>query len=219
MTVGGRPAKLGDRAGPEDRIELDGRPLAVPQARGPVRVLLYHKPVGEIVTRHDPRGRPTVFDRLPALRESKWVAVGRLDYNTSGLLLLADSGDVAHRLMHPRFGREREYLARVQGELAPDARRRLLAGVALDEGTARLLSVAPVARTSPGGVNRWYRVTLGEGRYREVRRLFEAVGARVSRLIRVRYGNVTLPRDLPPGRWRELTPTQLESLLEPATAG
>lgn len=195
VTVNGRVAKLGDRALFSDAVALDGKKLAL---SGPskARVLLYHKPVGELVTRSDPEGRPTVFARLPP---GRWVAVGRLDFNTSGLLLLTDSGELANRLMHPRYEFEREYSVRVQG--SPDLEK-LRRGVQLEDGMAAFSSIREERQGS--GTNRWYRVTLREGRNREVRRLFEAVGARVSRLVRVRYGPVELPSDLAPGSWREL---------------
>ena len=162
-------------------------------------MLLYHKPVGELVTRSDPGGRRTVFDSLPA---GRWVAVGRLDLNSSGLLLLTDSGDLANRLMHPRYGLEREYVARIRGALQPSEQHRLLHGVELDGVEAKFESVR--SDRESGGTNQWYRVVLKEGRNREVRRLFEAVGHPVSRLVRVRYGPLELPQDLAPGRWREM---------------
>jgi 23S rRNA pseudouridine2605 synthase len=162
-------------------------------------VLLYHKPVGELVTRSDPQGRPTVFSGLPP---GRWVAVGRLDLNSSGLLLLTDSGELANRLMHPRYGLEREYLARVRGELKPEELARVLQGVLLDGVPARFERID--THKDGEGTNRWYRVVLQEGRKREVRRLFEAVGHPVSRLSRVRYGPIELPPDLALGKWREL---------------
>ena len=178
-------------------------------AGGP-RVLLYHKPVGELVTRSDPEGRPTVFSRLPP---GRWVAVGRLDINSSGLLLFTDSGELANRLMHPRYEIEREYAARVQGRLGPEALEKLRRGVQLDDGIAAFSSLTEMEGREGTGSNRWYRVALREGRNREVRRLFEAVGARVSRLVRLRYGPVELPRDLPPGGWREMrNPVILQKL-------
>jgi len=172
------------------------------------RVLLYNKPVGELVTRSDPEGRPTVFSRLPP---GRWVAIGRLDFNSAGLLLFTDSGELANRLMHPRYKVEREYDARVQGFLKKEDLERLTTGVMLDDGQASFDRLQ--ARGTASGTNRWYRVTLKEGRNREVRRLFEAVGARVSRLVRVRYGPVELPADLAPGHWREMrNPVTLQKL-------
>ncbi len=173
---------------------------------GAARLLLYHKAVGELVTRSDPQGRPTVFSRLPP---GHWVAVGRLDINSSGLLLFTDSGELANRLMHPRYGVRREYLARVQGPVDIE---KLRHGVHLEDGTAAFEEIAEAGPHS-GGANRWYRVTLREGRNREVRRLFAAVGARVSRLRRTRYGPIELPGDLAPGEWRELlNPVKLQKL-------
>jgi 23S rRNA pseudouridine2605 synthase len=216
VSISGSTAKLGDRAKPSEVVCLDGRPVeraAGGGARVP-RVLQYHKPIGELVTRSDPSGRATVFSRLPPLRAAKWNAIGRLDINTSGLLLLTDSGELANRVMHPRYGVEREYAVRAWGRLGAAERCALLAGVELDDGPAALESLesaGPLA--SKPGANRWYRVTLREGRNREVRRLFEAVGLRVSRLIRTRFGPLVLPKDLEPGRWRELPPAQVQELM------
>lgn len=183
----------------------------------PVRVLLYHKPVGEMVTRRDPGGRRTVFERLPRLREGQWIAVGRLDLNTSGLLLLTDSGALANRLMHPRYEVEREYLVRVLGTLSDATRQRLLRGVPLEDGKAAFERLEPLRAGGGSAANQWHRVVLREGRTREVRRLFEAVGLQVSRLMRVRFGTVRLPRALQPGRWIELEPQQCAALLAAAT--
>ena len=208
VRVNGQLARLGDRATPADAILLDGKPVRLATAAQP-RVLLYHKPVGELVTRDDPQGRPTVFSRLPP---GRWIAVGRLDLNSSGLLLLTDSGELANRLMHPRYEIERQYEARVQGMRREDLER-LRSGVDLDDGPAAFSRIEPIEERAATGVNRWYRVCLREGRNREVRRLFEAVGARVSRLVRVRYGPLELPRDLPPGQWREMqNPVTLQKL-------
>ncbi|MGQ0545762.1 MAG: pseudouridine synthase [Betaproteobacteria bacterium] len=196
VTVDGKVAGLGQRALPTQEIAVDGKRVGA-RTSAAARVLIYHKPVGELVTRSDPEGRPTVFSRLPP---GRWIAVGRLDINTSGLLLLTDSGELANRLMHPRYEVEREYLARVQGEVDVG---KLLGGIDLEDGRAAFERVEPWGEKKAGR-NRWYRVMLREGRKREVRRLFEALGARVSRLVRVRYGPVSLPRDLAPGSWREM---------------
>jgi 23S rRNA pseudouridine2605 synthase len=207
VSLNGTLAKLGDRASPGDDIRVDGKRVAQPQkAKG--RVLIYHKPVGELVTRSDPEGRATVFSRLPP---GRWVAVGRLDLNSSGLLLFTDSGELANRLMHPRYEVEREYLARVRGALTAEERARLTRGVPLDGETARFERLEIDRRGE--GANHWYRVVLKEGRKREVRRLFETLGHPVSRLVRVRYGPVALPADLAPGSWRELeNPVILQKL-------
>jgi 23S rRNA pseudouridine2605 synthase len=207
ITVNGQVAKLGDRASPSDSIAVDGKAVSAPKNEK-IRVLLYHKPVGELVTRKDPEGRPTVFANLPP---GRWVAVGRLDFNSSGLLLFTDSGELANRLMHPRYGLEREYSARVRGALLPHEKKRLLEGIDLDGVPARFERIEE--ERAGEGSNRWYRVVLKEGRNREVRRLFEALGHPVSRLSRVRYGPVHLPPDLAAGRWRELGEKELIRLV------
>jgi 23S rRNA pseudouridine2605 synthase len=207
VTINGKVAKLGDRATSADAVAVDGKGVAAKPDENP-RVLLYHKPVGQLVTRSDPQGRPTVFSELPP---GRWVAVGRLDLNSSGLLLLTDSGDLANRLMHPRYGLEREYVARIRGALQPAEEKKLLQGIPLDGVPARFESVR--SDRASEGTNRWYRVVLKEGRNREVRRLFEALGHPVSRLVRVRYGPLELPADLAPGRWIELrNPVILQKL-------
>ena len=206
VALNGRIAKLGDRAGPGDTITVDGKVVQQARKASP-RVLLYHKPVGELVTRSDPAGRRTVFDSLP---QGRWVAVGRLDLNSAGLLLVTDSGELANRLMHPRYEIEREYLARVRGALKPEEIERLLKGIPLDGVPARFESLREDRRGE--GTNRWYRVVLREGRNREVRRLFEALDHPVSRLVRVRYGPLALPADLALGAWRELAPERVAEL-------
>jgi 23S rRNA pseudouridine2605 synthase len=216
VTLNGTVATLGARAGAGDAIELDGRKLTLRQQAAP-RVLLYHKPEGEMVTRSDPGGRPTVFARLPPIPGGKWVAVGRLDINSAGLLLFTDSGELAHRLMHPRYEVEREYAVRVLGALSPEERVRLLQGVPLPDGAGRFERLEPSGAAE--GANRWYRVVLREGRNREVRRLFEAVGRKVSRLLRVRYGPIELPRELRPGRWAELGPEDVARIVKAAKSG
>ncbi|HEX4267403.1 MAG TPA: pseudouridine synthase [Steroidobacteraceae bacterium] len=205
LTVAGRVAKLGDRAGLADEIRLDGRRLELGPPQPVTRqVLLYHKPVGEVTTRRDPQGRPTVFDHLPPLQHGRWIVVGRLDVNTSGLLLFTTDGDLAHRLMHPSSGIEREYLVRVRGRPDGDTISKLLCGVPLEDGRAAFDRV--IEEPSPRGEaqNAAYRLVLHEGRNREVRRIWEAVGYGVSRLLRVRYGPIELPRDLRAGGWRLL---------------
>jgi 23S rRNA pseudouridine2605 synthase len=213
----GRIARPAARARASDRIELDGQVLALKQPGARPRVLLYHKPDGEMVTRADPEGRPTVFQRLPPIPGGKWVAVGRLDINTAGLLLLTDSGELANRLMHPRYEVEREYAVRVLGALSAENRTKLTQGVPLEDGIGRFDKIEPSGAAE--GANRWYRVVLREGRNREVRRLFEAVGGKVSRLLRVRYGPVTLPRDLRPGRWIELDEKSVAEIVNTAKSG
>lgn len=221
VMLNGEPARLGDRAGPEDRIEVDGRPLAEEKRTPPRQVLIYYKPVGEVTTRQDTEQRPVVFDRLPRPIAGRWVAVGRLDVNTSGLLLFTTDGELANRLMHPSFQIEREYAARVLGKVTPETLERLRQGVELDDGLARFEVIEQTS--DDGGANDWFRVVLREGRKREVRRLFESQGLTVSRLIRVRYGPVTLPRDMRRGEIRELTSVEVAALcrsigLDPGTA-
>lgn len=201
VAIHGRPAVLGDRVRPGDALTLDGRPvpLAPAAAAAPAALLLYHKPLGEVTTRSDPAGRPTVFDRLPPAPTGRWIVVGRLDVNTTGLLLFTTDGELAHRLMHPSSEVEREYLVRVRGQPSPQALQQLGAGVRLDDGWARFDRIE--AQGASGG-HAWFRVVLSEGRNREVRRLWSAAGHEVSRLTRIRYGSVTLPRDLAPGQWR-----------------
>jgi 23S rRNA pseudouridine2605 synthase len=210
VTVNGVRATLGLRVRAADRIAVDGEPLRLrSRARAP-RLLIYHKPPGELVTTRDPGGRPTVFEKLPRLGEGHWIAVGRLDFNTGGLLLFTDSGDLANRLMHPSSQIEREYAVRVRGELSSDQLDRLARGVMLDDGLARFDRIQSAGGT---GSNRWYRVVLREGRNREVRRMFEKLGTTVSRLMRVRFGPLSLPSSLRRGRWREIDGRDVTSLL------
>jgi 23S rRNA pseudouridine2605 synthase len=216
LTLNGRLAQLGNRATPRDRIELDGKPMVFEQASDTTRVLMYHKPEGELVSRSDPKGRPTVFANLPKIQGAKWMSIGRLDYNTSGLLLFTNSGELANGLMHPRFEIEREYAVRVFGGLSDEEVERLLSGIPLGDGMAAFEKVVPAGGD---GSNRWYRVVLKEGRNREVRRLMEALGKQVSRLMRLRYGSVTLPEDVRPGEWRELGPADVDRLTGPTGSG
>lgn len=201
ITVNGEPAHVGQRISFGDRIALDGKPVKVRIQPPPPRVIAYHKPVGEVVTHDDPQQRPTVFRRLPRLQQGKWQSVGRLDINTEGLLLFTTSGELANQLMHPRFGVEREYAVRVLGTLTEDQREQLLEGVEIEGQQASFRSIVDGGGE---GVNHWYRVVITEGRNREVRKLFDAVGLTVSRLIRIRYGNVVLPRGLKRGVWVDL---------------
>jgi len=218
IQLNGRTARPGDRATAADELRLDGVALDLRVKSHRPRVLAYHKPEGEIVSRHDPEGRRTVFERLPKLAEGRWISVGRLDLNSAGLLLFTDSGDLANRLMHPRHGIEREYAVRVSRELSASDLDRLRTGVQLEDGPARFERIEAGDKRS--GANRWYRVTLAEGRNREVRRMFEAIGVQVSRLLRTRMGPVRLPRDLRPGRWRELSQAEVQALegLDPRKA-
>ena len=201
IEVNDQVAHIGQRISFGDRIKVAGRPIKVRIAPPAARILAYHKPTGEVVTHDDPQGRPTVFRRLPRLHNGKWMSVGRLDLNTEGLLLFTNSGELANQLMHPRFGVEREYAVRVLGSLGEDARNKLLSGVEIDGQTASFLSIS---NGGGEGVNQWYRVVITEGRNREVRKLFDAVGLTVNRLIRVRYGAIVLPRGLKRGVWVEL---------------
>lgn len=211
VSVNGEPAHIGQRVGVNDVVRVNGRLVARPKADRPPRVILYHKPAGEIVTMDDPENRATVFARLPKMRTGKWVSVGRLDLNTEGLLIFTTSGDLANRLMHPRYGSEREYAVRVLGEVTEEQRQQLLQGVQLEDGLAAFGCLDYIGGE---GSNRWYRVTIHEGRNREVRRMFEAVGLLVSRLIRSRFGDISLPRNLRRGRWEELDSDLVLALME-----
>lgn len=210
VTINGRTATLGDRVSAADMIRVEGR-LVRRRAEvegGTPRVILYHKPVGEIVSRDDPEGRPSVFTQLPRVHGSRWVAVGRLDFNTEGLLLFTTSGALANRLMHPRYEIEREYAVRVVGELEAEDILKLQNGVELEDGMAKFDLLTDEGGT---GMNHWYRVQIKEGRNREVRRLFEAVNKTVSRLIRIRYGAISLPKSLARGQRMELEPEQVRA--------
>ena len=211
VSVNGQPAHIGQRIGPGDQVRVNGRPLRLRMqaARPATKVLLYHKPPGEICSRDDPGQRSTVFERLPRLKGARWVAVGRLDFNTEGLLVFTTSGDVANRLMHPRYGWEREYAVRILGRIDEPTRERLLAGVELEDGPAAFSVLEDVGGD---GANHWYRVVIAEGRNREVRRIFETVGLTVSRLVRIRFGPIGLPRGLARGRWVELTEPDVQAL-------
>lgn len=210
VTVNGAPAHIGARVGPRDVVKVGGRVVTLRSTGRLPRVLLYHKPEGEIVSRDDPAGRASVFDRLPPVRGAKWLAVGRLDYNTGGLLLLTTAGELANRMMHPRYGLEREYAVRVRGRLTEEQLARLRSGIPLDDGMARCDAVEDGGGE---GTNRWYRVVIREGRNRMVRRLFEALGLTVSRLMRVRFGFVILPPRLKRGQYVELPPREVQHLL------
>lgn len=210
ITVNSELAHVGQRIQLGDSIKIDGKPVKVRIDPPAVRVLAYHKPAGEVVTLDDPQNRPTVFRRLPKLQNGKWQSVGRLDLNTEGLLLFTSSGTLANNLMHPRFGLEREYAVRVLGALTKEEKQLLTSGVQLEDGEAAFGSIEDGGGE---GANVWYRVTISEGRNREVRRMFEAVGRAVSRLIRIRYGAMQLPRGLRRGAWMELDELDVQGLI------
>jgi 23S rRNA pseudouridine2605 synthase len=210
VKVNGKIAKLGDRVTADDKIFVDGKKLAATTTSATSHpVLLYNKPLGEICTRNDPEGRPTVFDHLPRLQHARWVAVGRLDINTTGLLLFTTDGELANRLMHPSTQIEREYAVRVMGEVTDEAIREMQRGVMLEDGAAKFDSI----RYGGGeGVNHWYHVVLQEGRNREVRRIWESLGFKVSRLKRVRYGNILIPSYVKSGKYVELPAQDTKAL-------
>ena len=215
ISVNNEPAHIGQRIQYGDQIKVNGKPIRVRIDAPPPRVIAYHKPTGEVVTHDDPQNRPTVFRKLPKLFQGKWQSVGRLDLNTEGLLLFTNSGELANQLMHPRFGLEREYAVRVLGALSNEEKQRLLDGVQLDDGMAQFGSIEDGGGE---GSNCWYRVTISEGRNREVRRMFEAVGHAVSRLIRIRYGAMLLPRGLKRGAALELDTRDIQALMRAAGA-
>ncbi|GAC09198.1 23S rRNA pseudouridine(2605) synthase RluB [Paraglaciecola chathamensis] len=211
ISVNGKVATLGDRVEPVDQLRVDGNLITSAAKSAMCRVLMYNKPEGELCSRKDPQGRPTVFDRLPKIQNGRWIAVGRLDINTSGLLLFTNDGELANRLMHPKHEIEREYAVRVFGEVEDDMIKRLKKGVELEDGVSKFTEI----RKRPGddeSLNSWYNVSLSEGKNREVRRLWESQGLQVSRLIRVRYGTLNLQNRLPQGGWIELPLTDLNTL-------
>ena len=210
VRVNGEVAQVGDRVKPGDVVKLDGRVVRMAWRKHLPRVLTYHKPEGEIVSRDDPEGRPSVFDNLPPVRGGRWISVGRLDYNTEGLLIFTTDGELAHRLSHPRYEVEREYAVRLIGALDAEKMEALLNGIELDDGLARVDSIVPAGGE---GVNQWYRLVLREGRNREVRRLMEQVGMTVSRLIRVRFGPIAMPSRLKRGMKEELPEQEVAELL------
>lgn len=211
VSLNGRYAQLGDRCQPGDRVTVNGRPIELDsRAKEPTRVLVYHKPVGEIVTRRDPEGRPVIFTQLPRPTRGRWIAIGRLDINTQGLLLVTTNGELANRLMHPARAIEREYAVRVLGNIDDRVLDRLKLGVELDDGPARFESIIPAGGE---GANRWFHVTLREGRNRIVRRLWESQGVTVSRLMRIRFGQIELPPRLRARTFLELPPEQVADLM------
>lgn len=210
IRVNGKVAQLGERVDADAKVRIDGHEVEIkPEKEVICRVLMYHKPEGELCTRKDPEGRPTVYDRLPRMSGARWVAVGRLDVNTSGLLLFTTDGELANRLMHPSQQVEREYAVRVFGEVDDKMMSRLKKGVQLEDGPAHFNSIKPAGGD---GMNRWYHVTISEGRNREVRRLWESQEVQVSRLIRVRYGDILLEQGLPQGGWSEMPLEQVNAL-------
>lgn len=211
VSVNGEPAHIGQRVGPEDKVRLNGRLVQLKFYHRLPRVVMYHKPEGEIVSRDDPQGRPSVFSRLPRLNNGRWISIGRLDFNSCGLLLFTNDGSLANRMMHPKYEIEREYAVRVLGEATAEILERLRQGVQLEDGMAHF---SRIIESGGEGANRWYKVALSEGRNREVRRMFEAVGLTVSRLMRVRYGPVGLPPRLKRGQSQDLTLNEVEALLK-----
>ncbi|MBE0507223.1 MAG: 23S rRNA pseudouridine(2605) synthase RluB [Marinospirillum sp.] len=210
VTVNGRTATLGDRITDRDRVTVRGRPVSLKAEDDlPRRVIMYNKPEGELVTRKDPEGRRTVFDHLPRLRGERWIAIGRLDINTSGLLLFTNDGELANRLMHPSHQVEREYAVRVMGEVTDEMLNAMKDGVMLEDGVARFTDIQLVGGE---GINVWYHVVITEGRNREVRRLWESQGVTVSRLKRVRYGNIYLDKRTKMGEWIELTQSEIDDM-------
>ncbi|MCD6039586.1 MAG: rluB [Gammaproteobacteria bacterium] len=210
--VNGEIAKLGDRITLQAKVRVDGRDIILMKSiHQKTRVLLYHKPEGEICSRSDPQGRPTIFDHLPLLRNSRWISVGRLDFNTSGVLLLTNDGELAHQLMHPSKEIEREYAVRVQGQVSPKMLKNLKEGVLLEGVPAHFDAITDAGGE---GSNHWYHVLVKEGRNRMVRKLWESQGVKVSRLIRIRFDSITLPRSLRRGRWMELEKEEVTNLLQ-----
>lgn len=214
VVVNGKVAQLGDRVSVKDTVVVDGRRVKLtPPQEQPIRVLLYNKPEGEICSRTDPEGRKTVYERLPEIKNERWISVGRLDFNTSGLLLFTNNGELANKLMHPSSMIDREYLVRVQGTVDDDMKKRLREGVQLEDGVARFTDIVD---GSGEGSNQWYYCVVMEGRNREVRRLWESQGLKVSRLKRVRYGNIFIPSHVRVGQWLELNYREIKELCQTA---
>ncbi len=210
IQVNGKPAQIGQLVSEKDRFKIDGKDLPYnSKATGETRILMYNKKVGEISTRDDPEGRPTIFSTLPHIRSSRWVSVGRLDINTSGLILFTNNGELANKLMHPSSSIEREYVARIQGYVTKKIIANLVEGVELEDGPARFTDVQEGKK---GKTNQWFAMVIMEGRTREVRRLWESQGLNVSRLKRVRYGNVFLPASLRQGYWKELSKSEVKAI-------
>jgi len=216
VKVNGRTATLGDRAEPTDKIKVRDKSIKESRLKKqPTQVILYNKPEGRLCTRSDEKGRDTIFEQLPRIINGRWISIGRLDLNTSGLLILTNNGELANRMMHPSYEVEREYTVRVFGEVTDEALKQVVKGVQLDDGPARFNKVNKMqSSVDSESINKWYKVTIKEGRYREVRRIWEAVGVQVSRLHRVRYGQFTIPRNLRKGKTEELTWKQVNQLLK-----
>ncbi|MCP5131207.1 MAG: pseudouridine synthase [Pseudomonadales bacterium] len=208
ISVNGKAAALGDRVDERSRITVDGRVID-PTPAEETRCILYHKPTGEVCSRKDPEGRRTVFERLPKLKSGRWISIGRLDFNTSGLLLFTTDGELANALMHPSSNIEREYMVRVMGKVEMEMLHRMVEGVMLEDGIARFTDITDAGGE---GINHWFYVVLMEGRNREVRRLWESQGLTVSRLKRVRYGEVFIPSRVKQGQWAEMAPAEIKSL-------
>ena len=216
ITVNRMPAEVGQKVGPGDEVRINGEVVKVRFSEPSARILIYHKPAGELVTRDDPQGRPTVFEKLPSAGSGRWINIGRLDYNTEGLLLFTNSGELANRLMHPRYEVEREYAVRVMGRLTDEQMQQLTTGIQLEDGPARCDRVGD-GGGDEDGANHWYHVVLKEGRNREVRRIFEALGIMVSRLIRTRFGALAMPTHLKRAQLTELEPSEVAAIV--ASAG
>ena len=217
IKINQRIATLGDRVSEDDTLYLDDRKLYLKAVSEFERkVIAYHKKEGEICSRQDPEGRPTVFANLPYLKHGRWISIGRLDFNTTGLLLLTNDGELANKLMHPSSQIDREYLVRVMGEVDEEMIKRLKEGVALDDGTANFTDVVEDKRSDEGSINKWFCVCVMEGKNREVRRLWESQGVTVSRLKRVRFGPIFLPSRLKRGRYEYLTEKDVKTLVEAA---
>ncbi len=210
VSVNGKPATIGDRVEADDKLYIDGKLISQKKARH--RTILYNKPTGQICTRKDPEGRPTVFDRLPKLKKQRWISVGRLDFNTSGLLLLTTDGELANRLMHPSFQVEREYVCRVLGDVNDENLDAMLEGVLLEDGVARFSDIVKAPSEEDEGANQWYYVCLMEGKNREVRRLWESQGLTVSRLKRVRYAHLLIPSAVKVGKHTDVPKKELDEL-------
>jgi len=216
IKINGKLAKVGDRIDSSENIALDNRPVQLIKSQSQkCRVLIYHKPEGQICSRNDPEKRPTIFDRLPLIRNGRWITIGRLDFNTSGILFLTNDGELANQLMHPSSEIEREYAVRVQGDVTADMLKRLQKGVRLDDGVAHFETILDAGGE---GSNHWYHVVVKEGRNRLVRRLWESQQVRVSRLIRIRFGTFSLPRSVAKGRWEELSLDDIDLLRKMITA-